>query len=104
MLQSFRLQFHGAAVLLHKFRKHKLQQLRTKWQPAKNIPGRNHIDAAVIAAASIPITLAFRGAMRWLVGTSPSTHGGHILQLAALIALVIGALVFAVETVMRRHG
>jgi hypothetical protein len=49
VLQAFGLEFHGAAVLLDKFRENKFQQFGTEWHPAKNIPRCGHIDAAMIA-------------------------------------------------------
>ncbi len=49
VLQSFGLQFHGAAVLLDEFGEDELQQFGTKWQPAEQVPGSNNINAALIA-------------------------------------------------------
>jgi hypothetical protein len=49
MLQALGLQFHGAAILLNEFREDKLQQLRAKRQPAKNVPRCDDVDAALIA-------------------------------------------------------
>jgi len=47
--QAFGLQFHGAAVLFDKLCKDKLQQLRAKRHPTKNVPSRDHVNAALIA-------------------------------------------------------
>jgi hypothetical protein len=49
MFQALGLQFHGAAVLLHKFCEDEFQQLGAEGNPAKQIPGGDYIDAALVA-------------------------------------------------------
>src|SRR5579872_4685662 len=48
--QAFSLQFHRAPVLLDEFGKNELQKFRTERQPAKNIPGGDYVNAAVVAS------------------------------------------------------
>ncbi len=50
VLQAFGLQFHGAAILLDEFREDELQQLGAEGHPAENVPGGDHVDAALIAS------------------------------------------------------
>src|SRR5262249_35869876 len=47
VLQAFGLNFHSAAVLFDEFCEHEFQYLRPEWYPAKNIPGRDNVDAAL---------------------------------------------------------
>ena len=49
VLQSFRLHFHRAAVLFDKLREDEFQQTRYEWNPAKQIPGGNDVDATLSA-------------------------------------------------------
>ncbi len=49
VLQAFGLQFHRAPVLLDEFREHEFQQLGAERHPAKEVPGGDDIDAAVVA-------------------------------------------------------
>ena len=63
---------------------------------------RRMVDAVVVGVATVPVTLAFRTALRSLV--VGSLGSGHMLQVAILIALAAAALVFTAETVTRRHG
>ena len=49
MLQSFGLHFHRAAVLLDKFREDKFQETRHEWNPAKQVPGGDDVDATLSA-------------------------------------------------------
>jgi len=49
VLQAFGLQFHRAAVLLDKFRKDKFQETRHEWNPAKQVPGGDDVDATLSA-------------------------------------------------------
>lgn len=49
VLKAFGLQFHGAPILFHKFSEDKLQQMRAERKVPKNVPGRHHVDAALIA-------------------------------------------------------
>lgn len=62
---------------------------------------RRTIEAAVVGAATVPVTLAFRTALRWIVG--PALGPAHVLQVSLLIALLAAAIVFAAETLVNRH-
>src|ERR1039457_2732220 len=49
VLQSFGLEFHGAAVLLDEFCEDELQQLGAKGNPAEEVPGSDDVNAALVA-------------------------------------------------------
>ena len=49
VLQAFGLQFHGAAILFDELREDEFQQLGAEGQPAEDVPGGDHVDAALIA-------------------------------------------------------
>ena len=49
MLQTLGLQFHRATVLLDELGEDKFQRFRPEWHPAKNVPGRDNVNSAVIA-------------------------------------------------------
>src|SRR5579863_8363594 len=49
MLQSFRLILHRLAVLLDELRKYKLKQRWSKRNPAKDVPARHYVNAAMTA-------------------------------------------------------
>ena len=49
VFQTFRLLFHGLAILLDELGKNELQQLGAERHPAKDVPGGDYVDAAMIA-------------------------------------------------------
>src|SRR4029077_21235835 len=62
---------------------------------------RRLTDAAVIGCASVPVALAFRDELWWLIGAHQGGAGaGHLLELLAVAGASTFALVFAVESLM----
>ena len=49
VFQAFGLKFHGAAILLHEFCEDEFQQLGAERNPAEQVPGGHHVDAALVA-------------------------------------------------------
>jgi hypothetical protein len=49
VLQTFRLSFHGLAILLDELGKNELQQLGAERHPPEDIPGGDYVDAALAA-------------------------------------------------------
>ena len=82
VLETFGLEFHGAAVLLDEFGENEFQKLGAERHPAKNIPGGDDVDAALAARdrrnggkAGEPV---FSGANLFeaLIGQDEIDHGG----------------------------
>jgi hypothetical protein len=63
---------------------------------------RRAVDAAVIASVAVPVALAFRDWLWWVVG---SDSGGpeRLAELLAVVAVATGVVVFAAETALRVH-
>src|ERR1700677_652751 len=49
VFQPFRLQLHGASILLYKFGEDEFQKLWAEGNPAEEIPGGYDVDAASVA-------------------------------------------------------
>ncbi len=66
---------------------------------------RRLADAAVLAAASVPIALGFRSWLWWLVGATDATAGlTELVRLVLVAAVTTFALVLGVEAVVGVHG
>jgi hypothetical protein len=66
--------------------------------------GRRLADAAVLAAAAVPVALAFRSSLWWVVGATDATAGlGELagLLLVAMVAMFV--LVVGAETLAGVH-
>jgi hypothetical protein len=63
---------------------------------------RRAVDAAVFGCFAVPIALAFRESLWWIVG-SDSGSPGRLGALLAAAAVSIAAVVFAGETALRVH-
>ncbi len=63
------------------------------------------VDAMVLASAAVPIALAFRNSLWWMVGSNES--GGHLAQLSALLvasAITVFLAVLVFETIAGVHA
>ncbi len=63
---------------------------------------RRMVDAVVSACAAVPVALALRGSLWWLVGGG-SPHPGQLLELLGVAAACCFVAVLAAETVARSH-
>jgi hypothetical protein len=66
---------------------------------------RRLIDAAVVSAASVPVTLAFRDQL-WAIAGS-TTGGAGTARLSVLLSIVAASsfvIVLAAETIRRAHA
>jgi hypothetical protein len=63
---------------------------------------RRGVDAAVLGCIAVPVALAFRERLWWVVG---GDGGGpvHLGELLAVAALTTGLAAFALETLLRLH-
>ncbi len=66
--------------------------------------GRRLADAAVLAAAAVPVALAFRGSLWWIVGsTEPTADLVELVDLLLVAAVATFALVVVAETLVGLH-
>jgi hypothetical protein len=66
---------------------------------------RRLVDALTLGCAAVPVALAFRGYLWWIVGTRGDTAGiPDLARLVTACGLAVVGLAFAVETVLRLHG
>ena len=75
-------------------------------RPSVRIRGihRRLLDATLVGTASVPITLAFRDSLWWLVGSSTERAGLADLDLLlAIVAVSATGLTFFVETIGHVH-
>src|SRR5579872_7626114 len=49
VLHAFGLHFHGAAILFDELSKNKFQEPGNEWNPSKEVPGGDDVDAAMRA-------------------------------------------------------
>jgi hypothetical protein len=63
---------------------------------------RRIIDAAVIGCASVPVALAFRDWLWWIVGAS-SGGSDRLARLLLTVAVASALIVLASEAVFRVH-
>jgi hypothetical protein len=66
---------------------------------------RRLTDAAVIGCASVPVALAFRDELWWLIGSHQGGAGaGHLLELLVVAGISTFLVVFAGESLVRAHA
>src|SRR5438552_1109727 len=66
---------------------------------------RRLADAAVIGCASVPVALAFRDSLWWLIGVNQgAARAGHLLGLLLIVGVTTFFVVFAAESLVRAHG
>lgn len=72
-------------------------------RPASGIR-RQLIDASVLACASVPVAIAFRGPLLWITGPAP-VHGAlpKVMLLLLVAAAVVFAVTFVTEALARAH-
>jgi hypothetical protein len=63
---------------------------------------RRIIDAAVVGCAAVPVALAFREWLWWIVGTADG-GAGRLGELLLIVAVVTAVIVFASEATFRVH-
>jgi hypothetical protein len=63
---------------------------------------RRIIDAAVIGCTAVPVALAFREWLWWIVGTSDG-GAGRLGELLLIVGVVTAVIVFASEAIFRVH-
>lgn len=67
-------------------------------------PGRA-VLALMLSAASVPLSVSFRGSLWWIFGTTERDAGaGHFAMLVLVIAVATAALVMFVEPLVPRHS
>jgi hypothetical protein len=65
---------------------------------------RRLLDAAVVGSASVPIALAFRGSLWWLVGSSTERAGlADLDMLLLIVATSVAGAILVIETIGRVH-
>ncbi|HVC41596.1 MAG TPA: hypothetical protein VND54_06430 [Candidatus Saccharimonadales bacterium] len=64
---------------------------------------RRVIDAAVIGCAAVPVAVAFRDWLWWIVGTATG-GAGRLAELLVIVGVAAAAIVFAGEAIFRVHG
>jgi len=66
---------------------------------------RRLLDAGLVGAAAVPIALAFRDSLWWLVGSSSGQASlGTLELLIAIVAASAAALTLVIETIGHVHG
>lgn len=63
---------------------------------------RRIIDAAVIGCAAVPVVVAFRDWLWWIVGTAGG-DAGRLGELLFIVAVATGIVVFTGESIFRVH-
>ncbi|HEY6782591.1 MAG TPA: hypothetical protein VI296_05085 [Candidatus Dormibacteraeota bacterium] len=63
---------------------------------------RRIIDAAVVGCAAVPVALAFREWLWWIVGTADG-GAGRLGELLLIVGVVTAVIVFAGEAIFRVH-
>ena len=78
--------------------------LRLLGRPTRMSPAvRRVIDAVVAGVASIPVTLALRGALRPMIAALPNRGSERLIEAGVVIAIAVGAGVLGLEAFAGTH-